>query len=248
MNLRLCFLFLLLLVGVDKLVASNVEGDRLFVDAQAAFEQAEFRRAAALYQQIVDRGGRSGAVYYNLGNALVQAGEPGRAVAAYLAAKRYLPLDPYVEANLRSVVGSEAKSPIPMIEHVFFWQNWVGYPQKFRSATFLCVLTVLSATVLLVWPRRRARQLTLLLLVLATVASLSAVYDWYRFEYRRHGVVAVEQAEPRKGNSLHYEPAFTKPLPLGSLGVVIDQRGSWLQLRFDAGQEGWLPKEQVAVF
>ena len=261
MNLRLCFLLLSLFVCMNGVVASNGDIDRLFVESQTAFEQADaipaadkvtktaaFRRVAALYQRIIDQGVRSGVVYYNLGNALVQAEEPGQAVAAYLTAKRYLPLDPYVEANLRSVVGSEATLPTPMIEHVFFWQNWVGYPQKFYVATILCVLTVLSGAALLFWPQRRTRRITLILLVVAAIASLSAVYDWYRFEYLQYAVVAVDPATPRKGNSLQYEPAFTKPLPLGSLGVVIDQRGGWLLLRFDAAQEGWLPKDQVAVF
>lgn len=261
MNLRLSFIFLSLFVWLNEVAASNGDVDRLFAEAQAAFEQADalpaadasaktaaFRRAVGQYQGIVDQGVRSGVVYYNLGNALVQAGEPGQAVAAYLMAKRYLPHDPYVEANLRSVVGSVTKPPTPMIEHVFFWQNWIGYSQKFRVATVLCVLTILAATALLFGRRRRIRQLTLMLLVLAAVASLSAVYDWYRFEYLHYAVVAVDPAMPRKGNSLQYEPAFTKPLPLGSLGVVIDQRAGWLQLRFDVAQEGWLPKEQVAVF
>ena len=260
MNLFLRFLpFLLLLLLPGKLTASSV--DRLFTEAQAAFERADalppadkaaktetFRRAASLYQEIVDQGVRSGMLYYNLGNAQVRAGDPGRAVAAYLTAKRYLPLDPYLEANLRSVIGSEGKQSTPMIELIFFWQNLLGYPQKFRWATTLAVLTVLSAAALLFLPHRRTRQVTLLLLALTIVASMSAVYDWYRFDFLRHGVVAVEQAIPRKGNSLQYEPAFTAPLPLGSFGVVTDQRGDWLQLRFDANREGWLPKEQVVVF
>jgi len=262
MNPSLRFLPLVLLLLLSgELTASNVDVNRLFTEAQATFERADalpaadkaakteaFRCAASLYQEIVDQGVCSGAVYYNLGNARVRAGEPGKAVAAYLTAKRYLPLDPYLEANLRSIIGTEARQSMPIIELVFFWQNLIGYSQKFRWATTLGVLTVLSATTLLFLPHRRTRQVTLLLFALATVASTSAVYDWYRFDFLRHGVVVVERATSRKGNSLQYEPAFTAPLPLGSLGVVTDQRGDWLQLRFDADREGWLPKEQVTVF
>lgn len=86
------------------------------------------------------------------------------------------------------------------------------------------------------------------MLALTVILSASAAYDWYRFDCLRHGVVAVDQVMPRKGNSLQYEPAFTTPLSLGSLGTVTDQRGDWVQLRFAADQEGWLPKEQVVVF
>ena len=256
------FLCFLVLLGLSKVgVASPKPLERQFAEAQSAFEQADalpamdnaaqteaFRRAAVLYQGLIDCGVRSGAVYYNQGNAWARADEPGKAMAAYLTAKRYLPLNPYLDANLRSVAGTEFKESRTMMESVFFWQNLIGYPQKLRWALILAVLTFLSATTLLFAPHRLLRRIMLLMVVLTFVMTVSAVYDWYRFDYLSHAVVAVEQAMPRKGNSLQYEPAFTTPLVLGTVGVVTDQRGDWLQLRFDAGKNAWLPKEQVVVF
>ena len=256
------FLCFLLLLGLSKAgFASPRPLDRLFAEAQSAFELADtlpatdndakteaFRRVAVLYQGMIDRGVRSGAVYYNQGNAWTRAGEPGRAIAAYLTAKRYLPLDPYLDANLRSVAGAGFKESKPMIESVLFWQNLVGYPQKLRWTLILGVLTFLLATTLLFRPRRLLRRVTLLMVVLSLVMTVSAIYDWYRFDYLSHAVVAIEQAMPRKGNSLQYEPAFTAPLALGTVGVVTGQRGDWVQLRFDTGKDAWLPKEQVVVF
>jgi len=256
------FLCFLLLFGLSRaIVASSADVNHVFAEAQSVFEQADalpaadkdgkaaaFRRAAVLYQGIIDDGVRSGAVYYNQGNAWARAGEPGRAIAAYLTAKRYLPLDPYLDANLRSVAGSGFTESKPMIESVFFWQNWIGYPQKLRGALTLGVLTFLLAATLLFLPHRWTRRVTLLMFALTLIMSASAVYDGYRFDYLSHAVVAVEQAVPRKGNSLQYEPAFTTPLALGTVGVAINQRGDWIQLRFDGSQEAWLPKEQVVVF
>ncbi len=240
---------------------SPSEADRLFANAQTLFEQADampkegktskteaFRRVALMYQKIVDDGVRSGAVYYNQGNAWVRADEPGRAIAAYRSAQRYLPLDPYVAANLRSVLGSIPEQPKPLLEYVFFWQDWIGYPQKFRGALLLGLLTALCATVFLFYPRRWLRRVAFVGLSLTFLMSASAVYDWYRFDYLRHAVVAVPQAVPRKGNSLQYEPAFKTPLTLGSSGIVIDRRGDWVHLRFEGDQDGWLTQEQIVVY
>ena len=262
MNLSFRFLFFFALLGLSQeIIASRTEVDRLFAEAQIAFEQADalsttdavakteaFRRCAILYQGIVDCGVRSGPVYYNQGNAWARANEPGRAIAAYVTAKRYMPLDPYLDANLRSVAGTGFKQSTPIIESVLFWQNLIGYSAKFHWALTLGVLTFLWGTTLFFWAHRVMRRVTALLLALTLVMTVSAVYDWYRFDKIPRAVVAVEQAVPRKGNSSQYEPAFTTPLALGTVGVVTGRRSDWVQLRFDDGREAWLPEEQIVAF
>src|SRR3954451_23695270 len=76
---------------------------RTFVRALEVFDAAktprEYRESAALLESLLADGFRSGAVYYNLGNAYYRGGEYGRAIAAYRKAKPYRPRDPYLEAN-----------------------------------------------------------------------------------------------------------------------------------------------------
>ena len=64
-----------------------------------------------MYQSLLDRGIRSGAILYNQGNAFMKAGHRGQAIAAYLEAKRYLPRNPYLDANLRFAQGGARNSP-----------------------------------------------------------------------------------------------------------------------------------------
>ena len=88
-----------------------------FQAAQQAFDDArkpeEFAKAAMLDQEILDRWGMSGAVLYNQGNAWMQAGQPGRAVASYRLAQRYLPRNPRLDANLLSALGSDSPAVPP---------------------------------------------------------------------------------------------------------------------------------------
>ena len=51
------------------------QAEKLFADAQSI---EEYQRVASLYQEILDSGYSSGVVYYNQGNAWMQAGETGR--------------------------------------------------------------------------------------------------------------------------------------------------------------------------
>ena len=60
----------------------DLDSARVFQEAEQTFSQAkspdDYLKAAAMYQEILDRGYVSGAVLYNQGNALMRAGQRGR--------------------------------------------------------------------------------------------------------------------------------------------------------------------------
>lgn len=259
-KLVICFIaaFCLLLIGCARIPRQEVY--QTFLEAQEAFEQADtlpvaeqkdaFQRVAAMYQGLIDQGIRSGPIYYNMGNAWARSEEPGRAIAAYHLAQRYMPLDPYVASNLQSMLGGADPNEggAPVIEYLFFWQDWIGYPSKARIALAVAVLTFLLGLSYIFLPHRRLRRLAVIFLVFTIIASASVAYDWYRFDKTEYAVVAADQATPRKGNSQQYEAVFTTPLSIGTTAVVTARRGDWIQLRFSSGQDGWLPQTDVVVF
>ncbi|MDR2115119.1 MAG: hypothetical protein LBP87_01935 [Planctomycetaceae bacterium] len=233
---------------------------QMFLEAQEAFEQAEklpaaeqpkeFYRVATMFQSVIDQGVESGAIYYNLGNAWLRAEEPGRAIAAYYLAQRYLPLDPYIASNKQIALGNSVVSEpaTPIIEHIFFWQNSIGCREKVIFSVLLAVTAFISGIIYYFVRYRWLRCLAVILLVFTLIAVCSTGYDWYRYEWTRHAVVAVENAVPRKGNSEQYEPVFTTPVPFGTVIVILDERNDWTRLHFSSGQDGWLPKNQIIEF
>jgi len=245
MFIRLLFLcFLLICFGCGTVPAKHLQ---TFQDALSAYEAGDYRQSAALYEQLLDQGVQSGAVYYNLGNTWARADEPVRAVAAYYSAKRYIPNDPHLNANLRAVLTSNGGIPpseSSFIESLFFWQNWIGYTAKIWVSFTLAVLTFLGSVFCLFRHSKWLRRGIVGLAVFTAIAILSAGYDWYRFESVEQ-VIVTTAAVPRKGNSEQYEPAFVSPIPFGTLAVVLDERNGWYALRFPNGQEGWLPHSQT---
>jgi len=226
---------------------------RTFQDALAAYEAGEYRQSAMLYEQLIEQGVRSGTVYYNLGNAWARADEPVRAVVAYYLAKRYIPNDPHLRANLRTVLVNNGGTPPPsdssLVAYLFFWQDWIGYHTKIWASVVLTALAVLGGVLCLFQvPRARGlrspTRITIGLAVLTTIALASVGYDWYRFEVVER-IIVTEDALPRRGNSERYEPVFVSPIPFGTLAVILDERSGWYALRFPNGQEGWLPHSQT---
>ena len=229
----------------------DLESARKFQAAQQAFDDArtpeDFAKVAALYQEIIDRHGVSGAALYDQGNAWMRAEQPGRAIAAYRRALRYLPRDPYLNHNLSIARGFDApETRRPVIETILFWQNWLSYLEKFYLAAAAALATFAVATIGLFVARRTLRRITYAGLVLTGILALSAVYDWNRFDNTPHGVVIVPETVARKGNAVGYEPAFNEELPEATEFQVIERRGDWLLIRLPGGGEGWI-EEKAAV-
>jgi hypothetical protein len=224
-----------------------------FQEAEKVFGNAktddEYLKAAGIYQSIADGGVDSGAVYYNLGNAMMKAGHRAEAIAAYRKAVPYLADDPYLAANLRYARGegtvAEAR---PMIEHLLFWQNRISYPMKvYLSFSLAIVAFVLGLAAIFTQPKFW-RWAAVTAVVATVVMVLSTAYDWQRFDATQHGVITSGESIARKGGAEGYEPAFTEPLANGTEFTVIKPRGDWLQISLPDDKEGWIPKKNATVF
>lgn len=235
--------------------ALDLENSRRFQQAEKVFTAADspddYLQAAGLYQQMLDSGVTSGAVLYNQGNAYMQAGEVGHAIAAYRRAQRFRPRDPYLDANLQLALKAHAQ-PTPetsIVDMLLFWQNWLSYLEKFQLVTLLAGLAFTLGLVGRFSQRRRVfRHLALVMLLLACVCGISAGYDWYRFDHTLHGVVTADSVTARKGNSANYEPAFTEPLTEGREFTVLEERGEWLFVRISQTGDAWIERDSATVY
>lgn len=242
---------LLLVVGCSRGV--DLELSEKFQQAQRAFDEAsspeQFLTAAGLYQEILDRGVVSGAVLYNQGNAFMQAGHRGRAIAAYRQAQRYRPRDPYLDANLRYALGADRPSGRrPVIEYLLFWQDWLSYPEKFYLAAGAAVATFLLALIPFFVRGRRFVWMAATGAAIALLLAFSAVYDWHRYEYVTSGVIVQPEAVARKGYTATSQPAFTESLGEGAEFRLVQRHDDWLLIRLPGGQEGWIEKQAAVLY
>ena len=67
-------------------------------DAAASLDA--FRESAQLWERIRTAGAENGPLEFNLGNAYMESGDIGRAIAAYVRAERFMPGDSDLEHNL----------------------------------------------------------------------------------------------------------------------------------------------------
>jgi tetratricopeptide (TPR) repeat protein len=241
-------LLILTLAGFFPLhVRASTEGTAAAFDtANKLYEQGKFTNAAAAYQQLLQSGQASPALYFNLGNAYFKNGQMGRAIAAYRQAELITPRDPDVRANLQfarnQIQGPTISTP--------GWQHWL-------SELSLNEWTCIAAAALWVWfgvliivqwrPALKGalRKSSVVLGVIAVLlnACLLTVLGVDRFS--KTAVVVASEATVRQGPLDESQTAFN--VHDGAELQVLDHKDEWLQVTTDPRRIGWLRRDQVIL-
>lgn len=239
-----------LLTGCQGSVPLDVEVR--FREAQVAMDQAQtpddFLIAAGLYQQILDRGFVSGVVLYNQGNALLQAGRRGEAIAAYRQAQRYRPRDPQLEANLNYARNNELalQSRRPWAETMLFWQGWLSRGALLHLAGGLAVAAWVLGMLHLARRRPFWGRAALVCLAAACLVVLALAYPEWRSQ--PGGVVVASEVTVRKGNAHGFPSVLVAPIREGTEFLLLERRDSWLRIRLAGDEEGWIEQGDAALY
>jgi hypothetical protein len=243
-------------------------------DAQVAYERGvqlrstdaagsleAFRESARTWERIRDAGAENGALEFNLGNAYMESGDIGRAIAAYLRAEQFLPGDSDLEHNLsraRAGVTSsfERTGGTLLVDSVARW--WHLVPRSIRLllgwGCWLGFWAVLAAWLIQpALPRAGSgakpgvawRIVIITLLSGATLFGGSVVADEYIHISRPRAVLVETGVTLRKGNGDGFEPAFVETLGPGVESTVIEVRPGWLRIELPDGRSGWIRETQA---
>lgn len=246
-------LLALCLTSVEATAAEPGVRERTFIRALELFDAAkspgEYRESASQLESILSDGFRSGAVFYNLGNAYYRAGEFGRAILNYRKAKPYLPRDPYLAANLQqalAVAPGRLPDPArPLWTHILFWTEWLSYPSKVRIASLTFVLAAIGTGLAVTLRRPRIHLVSIGLLVIGTAMTVDISLCQVDMTGSRRAVITGETVA-RKGTGNSYEPAFDQPLRDGAEFHVLSETSDWTFGHFEGIGDGWVRNEFVA--
>lgn len=252
-RIALCSLIACGVLSIAAATADRGARERTFVQAMERFDAAkspaDYRDCAELLESILSDGYRSGAVYYNLGNAYYRAGQYGRAILNYRKAKPYRPRDPYLTANLEQAVtaapGHLPEPPAPWWTHVLFWTEWLSFPSKVYSVTLSSSLGALTAVLAVLLRRSRLRWLSLALVIVTVALASDVALCRSQVEGAQHAVITSETIA-RKGTGTSYEAAFDQPLRDGAEFTVLTATPDWTFGHFESIGDGWVRNEFVA--
>lgn len=210
-----------------------------------------FRTSAERFNILVDDGIENGKLWYNLGNAQLQTGEIGEAIAAYRSAKRYIPSDGRVEPNLeyaRSLVNNpiSGENTTSILSRLAFWHE--DLPTQARLTfciIFWCICWgLVSARLFRTIPGFKTASISLGCASIALGVSVAAdIAD----QYQDHGVITANEVIVRKGNGVNYAPMLKDPIDEGIEFELIEQRPDWLHITLPNGTTGWIQKNDAQI-
>jgi hypothetical protein len=175
----------------------------------------------------------------NAGNAWFQAGELGRAIAAYRNAQSQRPFDPQLAESL-AAARATALNDVPDT------RNWL---QKIPN-TWLRIATLLIHTLfwisLLFALRYRLRGHYIGSSALAICLVICASYLGIRqLHAQAQGSIIVDSIYAKKGPSYAYANAFNEPLYDGLECSLLETREGWHHIQLNDSRKCWVPKSTV---
>ncbi|MDP7008716.1 MAG: hypothetical protein QGI78_04000 [Phycisphaerales bacterium] len=210
-----------------------------------------FRRSAERFEVLVDDGIENGRLWYNLGNAHLQAQEVGKAIAAYRVAKRFLPSDGRVRANLqhaRSLVknaisNSDRKSSLQLLA---FWHT--SLPTNARLVLAMTCWSIFWGVLCVRFfiPLPGFKSASVISGIGAIALGVSVSID-LADTHNDEGVLVSNEVIVRKGNGDSFAPMFQEPLYEGVEFTIIEQRTDWLHILLPNGSSGWIQEVDAQV-
>jgi tetratricopeptide (TPR) repeat protein len=220
-----------------------------FFQGNQAYAAGNYADAIRAYESVRDAGEDSGALEFNLGNAFFKNGQLAQAIASYTRARRLLPRDPDVQANLAYAL---EMAHVPD-EPPALWTRLV-FPFASRatgdelaiaaSACWWSFWLLLGAYALVprlrIGVRRAAWAAGALYFIFAGNLGLRLA----EVELRDVAVVTANG-----GTSVRFEPTATGtehfPAAPGTQLDITEAGDEWLQVRRADGLRGWVLRKDV---
>ncbi len=235
------FLALSLLIATTSYATSS-----LFEQGNAKYKEGDFKGAMQAYQQHLAAGNATAAVYFNLGNAALKAGEKGQALVYYERARRAAPRDKDLLWNIQ-VLKSALKDKIEDPSHFVlaatrrFLEKLSVDEAALCLAVFLALFAGLSVMGSLLPSFKRTSGPLFAVVWIGLFASL-VLFGAKWWETRNPLVVVLDQEV-----YAHYGPSESETkaflLHEGAEGRKEDESGDWIFLSLADSHSGWIRKD-----
>ncbi|MNK03532.1 Tetratricopeptide repeat protein [compost metagenome] len=227
--------------------AKVIDADALLKQGNAAYAKNQFAEAAAAYQQVLDAGYESAAVYFNLGNAQYKLAEMPAAILHYEKALKLAPGDADIKQNLQ-LANLKITDRIEEIPEFFLSKWWKGFILFFSLST-LSVFTIVCFIVgfilliaylflISVWPKKMAFYTGITVLSLGLIfLVMSAVQSHYLNAYQQ-GIVFSGAVDVKSGPDGKQKTLFV--IHEGTKVSILEQDNDWAKIVLANGNGGWI--------
>ena len=222
-------------------------------EADEAYKKGQYQLAIKHYQQLLNEGGYSAEIYYNLGNAYFRTDNITQAMLSYERARLLAPGDQDIRFNLEFARSKTIDKIAPQSE-MFFVTWYHSLVNLFSVDTWACTavgsicLVVVLLLVYLFASRMVLRKVgfygAVCLLLLFGLSNLFAYQQRQLLTERRGAIVVAPTVVVKKTPSAGSTDEFV--IHEGTRVDITDKTiAGWRAVRIADGREGWVLEKQI---
>jgi len=232
------------------LAVPDGDPEAIWAQANRAYADGRFDDAIASYEVLLESGVHNGKLHFNLANAYMKEDQVGPAILHYLKARKYLPGDADVRANL--ALAEQARAELIEGEDEAFMAAYdsalrrLNYSTVFGMAAICLALAGLALAWRIVRPDT-GKWLTYLLtiaLVWGLIASTVTVMQYRQLTRDDLAVLVARVTEVRAGPARTETVSFT--ISEGARCRILDETEGWFRIGLANGYNGWVPQRSVS--
>ena len=252
--IRSSYRFVILLLFMVSLSLNAQTPQQLFETGNSQYAQNNFEEAIKNYEQVLDAGYESSAVYYNLANANYKLNRIAPSVYNYEKALALKPNDKEIKNNLLFAQNMTVDAITPLPENTFkkWWNSLLNLFTLNTWAIITVVLILLFTLSFIVYyfgnktgVKRAFFTIAFHCLGLGLLSLSLAFQARSNEKNKRFAVVFSPEAEIKNAPNRSSEEVFV--LHEGTKVRVLEEQGEWQLIRLADGKEGWIPNTDIKL-
>jgi tetratricopeptide (TPR) repeat protein len=226
--------------------------ESLFALANQKYSDGQYKEAAQSYEEIINSGYSSAALYYNLGNACYKQNELTRAILNFERALLLAPGDEDIKYNLdiaNQLVVDKINSLPQFFVSKWYRQLRIGLsPDQWAWLSLSCfLLSGIFALLFLFLRSRFLRKLFLaagiILLLISTSSLIFGQQQEKQFSERNTAIIFSPSVTAKSSPDDGGTDLFV--LHEGVKVWIIDQLNGWLEIELADGNKAWIPGDSL---
>ena len=228
--------------------------DALFKNATTDYNEGRYEEAAAKYEEILEGGKHSAALYYNLGNTYYKLNRIAPSIYYYEKALLLDPGDPEIRNNLAFAKNMTLDdiAEVPQTGLSRLLERTTGL-MTFDQWAYLAVVFIFLFVFLYIayyylryaTQKRLAFTTSLVLLFLSLFALVFAYIQFNNFKAEQPAIIFAPEVAVKSEPNDRSEAAFV--LHEGTKVQVLEQLNEWKRIQLADGSTGWIPQDALRV-
>lgn len=242
----------LVFIALFSLSVLSAQNSALFKQATDFYNNGEFSKAIENYEQILESGNHSAALYFNMGNCYYKQNSIGPSIYYYEKALLLSPNDNEIKNNLQFAQNMrlDAIEEMPQTEmaqvynKVINWFSCNGWAYLTVAFSVLFVLAYLAYYFIRMANQKRIAFITSFFsLGLAIFCVLMGYLQYDQQKKNNPAIVFSKEISVSAEPNSNSEIIFT--LHEGTKVNILDELNGYKKIRIADGQTGWLLEESI---